>query len=65
MHTPVAQVSKSMHPAAKMCTPGAWYTLNFEHCSNNDRIIMCHEPNVCLCCKKLSISIKSFLLLSL
>ena len=27
-----AQVLKSMHPAAKMCTQGAGCTLNFEHC---------------------------------
>ena len=32
MHTPGAQLSKSMHPAAKMCTQGAGCTLNFEHC---------------------------------
>ena len=32
MHTPGAQVSKSMHPAAKMCTQGAGCTLNFENC---------------------------------
>ena len=31
MHTPGAYVSKSMHPAAKRCTPGAGCTLNFEH----------------------------------
>ena len=32
MHTPGAHVSKSMHPAAKMCTQGAGCTLNFGHC---------------------------------
>ena len=32
MHTPGAQVSKSMHPAAIMCTQGAGCTLGFEHC---------------------------------
>ena len=32
MHTPGAQVSKSMHPAAKMCTQGAGCTLNLKHC---------------------------------
>ena len=32
MHMPGAQGLKSMHPAAKMCTPGAGCTLNFEHC---------------------------------
>ena len=32
MHTPGAQVSKCVHAAAKMCTPGAGCTLNFEHC---------------------------------
>ena len=31
MHMPDARVSKSMHPAAKMCTQGAGCTLNFEH----------------------------------
>ena len=31
MHTPGAHVSKSMHPAAKMCTQGAACTLNFAH----------------------------------
>ena len=30
MHTPGAQVLKSMHPAAKMCTQGAGCTLNFD-----------------------------------
>ena len=33
MHTHGTQVSKFMHPAAKMCTQGAGCTLNFEHCS--------------------------------
>ena len=32
MHTPGAQMLKSVHPAAKMCTGGAACTLNFEHC---------------------------------
>ena len=32
MHTLSAQVSKSMHPAAEMCTKGAGCSLNFEHC---------------------------------
>ena len=32
MRTQGAQVSKSMHPAAKMCTQGAGCILNFEHC---------------------------------
>ena len=31
MHTPGAWVSKSMHPAAKMCTQGVGCTLNFKH----------------------------------
>ena len=31
MYTPGAQVSKSKHPAAKMCTQGAECTFNFEH----------------------------------
>ena len=32
MHPPVAQVLKSTHPAAKMCTQDAGCTRNFEHC---------------------------------
>ena len=32
MHTPGAQVQKSVCPTAKMCTQGAGCTLNFEHC---------------------------------
>ena len=32
MHTPGAQLLKTMHPAANMCTKGAGCTLNFEHC---------------------------------
>ena len=32
MHPKGAQVLKSMHPVAKMCTQGAGCTLNFEHC---------------------------------
>ena len=32
MHTPGAQGLKSVHLAAKLCTPGAGCTLNFEHC---------------------------------
>ena len=32
IHTPGEQVSKPMHPAAKMCTQGAGCTLNFEDC---------------------------------
>ena len=32
MHTPGAQVLRSVHPAAKMRTQGAGGTLNFEHC---------------------------------
>ena len=32
MHLPGAEVLKSVHPATKMCTPGAGCTLNFEHC---------------------------------
>ena len=42
MHPPDAQVLKSMHPAARMCTQGAGCTLNFEHCHwliNCDRVI--------------------------
>ena len=31
MHTPGAQVSKYMNPAAKICTQGAGCTINFEH----------------------------------
>ena len=31
MHSPGAQVSKCVHPAAKLCTPGAGCTLNFEY----------------------------------
>ena len=31
MHTPGAQVQKSVHPADIMCTQGAGCTLNFEH----------------------------------
>ena len=31
MQTPGAQVSKSMHPAAKMCTQGTGCTHNFVH----------------------------------
>ena len=34
MNTPGAQVSKSMHPVAKMCTQGAGCTFNFEHYSD-------------------------------
>ena len=36
MHPLGAQVLKSMHPAAKMCTQGAGCTLNFQHCHNQD-----------------------------
>ena len=52
MHTPGAQVLKSVHPAAKMCTQGAGAgTLNFENCnlgqhfenSNNERKTS-HDP---------------------
>ena len=32
MHLLGAQVLKPVHPATKMCTPGAGCTLNFEHC---------------------------------
>ena len=32
MHSPGAEVSKCVHPTAKLCTPGAGCTLNFEHC---------------------------------
>ena len=32
MHTPGAQVRKSVHPAAKMGAQGAGCTLNFKHC---------------------------------
>ena len=32
MHLPDEQVQKHVHPATKMCTPGAGCTLNFEHC---------------------------------
>ena len=32
MHTPVAQVSESFHLAAEMCTQGAVWTHNIEHC---------------------------------
>ena len=38
MHTSGAQVLKSVHPAAKMCTQGVGCTLNFEHCLS---IVMC------------------------
>ena len=31
MDTPSAQVSKAIHPAAKMCMPTAGCILNFEH----------------------------------
>ena len=31
MHLPCAQLIKPVHPANKMCTPGAGCTLNFEH----------------------------------
>ena len=33
VHSPGAQVSKCVHLAAKLCTPGAGCTLNFEHCN--------------------------------
>ena len=39
MHTPGAQVSKPVHPSVKMFTPGAGFTLNFEHCKD----ISCRE----------------------
>ena len=32
MHLLGAQVLKPVHPATKLCTPGAVCTLNFEHC---------------------------------
>ena len=32
MHLPGAQLPKPMHPAPKLCTPGAGCTLNFKHC---------------------------------
>ena len=32
MFLPGAQVRKSVHPASKLCTPGAGCTLNFGHC---------------------------------
>ena len=36
LHTLGAQVMKSVHPAAKVCTPGAGCILNFEHCACKD-----------------------------
>ena len=43
MHMPGTQVSKSMHPAAKMCTPGAGCTPNFEHCRRIILVTTKHE----------------------
>ena len=36
MHLPGAQVRKYVHPASKLCTPGAGCTLKFEHCNANE-----------------------------
>ena len=38
MHTPGAHVSKSMHPAAKMCPQAAGGTFNFEHCKQFSKL---------------------------
>ena len=35
VHLPDAHKFKSVHPAAKICTPGAGCTLNFEHWGHN------------------------------
>ena len=42
MHTPGAQVLKSVHPAAKLCTQGAGCTLYFEHCTTSSFIYKTH-----------------------
>ena len=36
MHLPGAYVPKPMHPAPKLCRPGAGCTLNFEHCRDRE-----------------------------
>ena len=48
MHPPGAQVPKSMHTAAKMCTQGAGCTLNFEHCRHIIHQIKADDLSFCV-----------------
>ena len=43
------QVTKCVHQAAKVCTPGAGCTLNFEHLISLSRAYKCVCVCVCVC----------------